>query len=229
MIQIIKEHADQLQDICQKSLVQRLELFGSATTKEYVPGKSDLDFIVTFKPEVRRRRLGQYLNLKESLEGLFKSNVDLISDIPIKNPYFQKSVNETRLCIYDGKKTIYNYKLIKPIIMKHDVRKYLWDIQQCINRLNDKTYGKTREDYMHDLDLQDIVVLNYITIGEAIKGLARIDEQTTSQITNYKDYISFRNVLVHQYRGIDHDIVWSKIEDELYTQKCEIDALLNNK
>ena len=68
MIQLIKEHAEQLEDLCKKSLVRRLELFGSATTNEYTPGKSDLDFIVTFRSEAKRPWSGEHRELKESLE-----------------------------------------------------------------------------------------------------------------------------------------------------------------
>ena len=88
MIQLIKEHVEHLEDLCQKSFVQRLELFGSATTNKCIPGKSDLDCIVSYKPEIQHTRLSVHLNLKKSLERLFKSNVDLISDTPMKNPYF---------------------------------------------------------------------------------------------------------------------------------------------
>ena len=228
MIQIIKEHADELQKLCQESRVLRLELFGSAATSEYMPDKSDLDFIVTFKPEVQRTWFGKYLNLKESLEKLFKSNVDLISDIPMKNPYFQRAVNETRLCIYDGKKTIYNHKIVKLTIMKHDARKYLWDLQKCIKMLNHITNGKSREDYMHDFVIQGAVMHYYTIFGEIINALTRIDKQTASQITKYREYIGFRNILAHQYGdNVNHDIVWSKIKDELSIHEREVDALLD--
>ena len=227
MIHLIKEHADELQDLCRNSLVQRLELFGSATTNEYTPGKSDLDFIVTFKPEAQHTHLSLRHNFKESLEKLFKSNVDLISDSPIKNPYFEKSVSETRLCVYDGKKTIYNHKIIEPNNMRHDTRKYLWDLQECIMKIIDITHSKTFEDYMHDSIIRDVVAHNYTMFGEIMKAFVYNDEQTASKITKYREYIGFRNILVHQYGNVDHYTVWLKIKDELHIHEREIDALLN--
>ena len=227
MLQLIKEHADKLQELCQKSLVERLELFGSATTNEYILGKSDLDFIVTYKPEVQRTWLSIHLNLKESLEKLFKSNVDLISNIPMKNPYFRKAVNETRLCIFDGTKTIYDHNTIKLLSVRHDTCKYLWDIQHRITRLNDITYDKTYDDYILDENIQDLVIYNFIVIGEVINALARVDEQTANQITTYKDYIGLRNIMVHKYNDVDHYKVWSKIKDELHIFEQEINSLLN--
>ena len=227
MLQLIKEHADKLQELCQKSLVERLELFGSATTNEYILGKSDLDFIVTYKPEVQRTWLSIHLNLKESLEKLFKSNVDLISNIPMKNPYFRKAVNETRLCVFDGKKIIYYHNTIKPSSMRHDARKYLWDIQKNVKEINKITHSKSYEEYIQDFFTQKVVMWNYTIIGEAINALARVDEQTASQITNYKDYIGLRNVLVHKYDDIDHYKVWSKIKDGLHILEQEVDSILN--
>ena len=64
-------------------------------------------------------------------------------------------------------------------------------------------------------------------IGEVIKGLVHVDEQTASQISNYTDYIGFRNVLVHKYGKVDHYIVWEKIKDNLDMLEHEIDTLLN--
>ena len=129
--------------------------------------------------------------------------------------------------MYDGKKAIYNYSIIKPSVVLDDVRKYLWDIQQRVNKLSDITYGKTFDDYMRDYTIRDLAVYYFIEVGEAINALIHTDAQTASQITDYIDFISFRNVLIHQYRKIDHHIVWAKIEKSLPVLQRDVDALLN--
>ena len=84
MIPLISQHSDQLAEICQRHHVKRLEVFGSAAVGDAPP-----------KPWY-----GNHIDLKEDLESLFNRTVDLIDDTAIKNPYFRKSVDETREQIY---------------------------------------------------------------------------------------------------------------------------------
>lgn len=39
-------------------------------------------------------------NLKDSLEKLLKRRVDLVEDSAVKNKYFRKELNETKILIY---------------------------------------------------------------------------------------------------------------------------------
>ena len=49
MIPIVAEHGAELESLCRRYNVLRLELFGSAATGEYHPTDSDLDFLVESK------------------------------------------------------------------------------------------------------------------------------------------------------------------------------------
>ena len=79
--------------------MRRLELFGSATTGAFDPQRSDLDFLVDFdaNPADLFKR---YFDLKESLEALFRRDVDLVMIGALHNPYFIESVNKTRQLVY---------------------------------------------------------------------------------------------------------------------------------
>jgi hypothetical protein len=80
--------------------VRRLELFGSVAAGDDRPGESDIDFLVEFDPLAPGITLDTYFGLRQALEDLFNRPVDLVMDSAIKNPYFRRSVDETKVLIY---------------------------------------------------------------------------------------------------------------------------------
>lgn len=91
-----------LVDICRRYGVKQLELFGSAATGEFEPGRSDLDFIVEFRDDFDYEGglFTRYFGLKEELESLLELPVDLVMARAVRNPYFLESVNHSRRTVY---------------------------------------------------------------------------------------------------------------------------------
>jgi len=101
LVTFIKEHLDELEKLCLKYQVKRLELFGSATGKEsFNAHKSDIDFLVEFFPLKQGEYAECYFGLLESIEELFNRHVDLVMPKAIKNPYFLESINQSREVLY---------------------------------------------------------------------------------------------------------------------------------
>lgn len=100
MIPQIEEHAAELQELCRRFRVLRLELFGSAAARRFQAEISDLDFLVEFEPSAGPGYADRYFGLLESLEVLFGRPVDLVVASAIKNPYFRQSVDKTRTLLY---------------------------------------------------------------------------------------------------------------------------------
>ena len=63
-------------------------------------------------------------------------------------------------------------------------------------------------------------------MGEAINRIKRDEPSLLSRIRNYRDNISFRNILVHGYDSIDDRIVWGVIEEDLNDLVEDVDKLL---
>ena len=103
MIAAIELHADEMQRLCVRYHVQRLDLFGSASTGGPVAGRSDLDFVVEFKPEALARYADAYFGLLEALQTVFDCPVDLVVQSAIKNPYFLESVEATKTPVYEAR------------------------------------------------------------------------------------------------------------------------------
>ena len=102
MIPTVVERAVELDQLCRRYGVLRLDLFGSAATGRYRPEESDLDFVVDFRALPAGAYADAYFGLLEALEGLFGRPVDLVVGGAIENPYFRQSVEETRTPVYEA-------------------------------------------------------------------------------------------------------------------------------
>ena len=96
----VEQHRTELEQICRRCSVRRLELFGSAAKDQDQPGKSDLDFLVEFGPIPPGRYADAYFGLLESLQQLFGVKVDLVVPSAIRNPYFLQAIEATRTLLY---------------------------------------------------------------------------------------------------------------------------------
>ena len=98
----LKKYGNNLADLCTKSLViNRLYIFGSATSQRFCEETSDVDILVEtadLSPEERGEGL---INLWNNLESLFGRKVDLVTANSLSNPYFIKEVERTKQLIYD--------------------------------------------------------------------------------------------------------------------------------
>ena len=104
MLTLIEDKLEALRQLCEKYRVERLDVFGSATSDDFDPETSDLDFLVRFKPrregDPRYGFGGNYFPFLRDLEYLFERKVDLVEETAMRNPYFIESVNETRQNVY---------------------------------------------------------------------------------------------------------------------------------
>jgi predicted nucleotidyltransferase len=89
-----------IESICRVLPIKRLDLFGSVLTQNFAPG-SDVDVLVLFDSDENIDLFDKYFELKEQLEKIFKRKVDLVVDKPFRNPIFRKSVDKTRIAIYE--------------------------------------------------------------------------------------------------------------------------------
>ncbi|MFT3872004.1 MAG: nucleotidyltransferase domain-containing protein [Nocardioides sp.] len=75
---------------CVEHGVLRLRIFGSATSDRFDPSSSDLDFLVTFSPDVPNH-FHAYFDFKDALEEITGRSVDLVEESAIRNPFFARS------------------------------------------------------------------------------------------------------------------------------------------
>ena len=100
MISPIAQYRDEMEELCHRYHVRRLELFGSAVSGKFNPDTSDLDFLVTFEELEPAVYADAYLGLYESLTGLLGIHIELVSARAISNPYFLESIQRNRETLY---------------------------------------------------------------------------------------------------------------------------------
>lgn len=88
---LIETHRSEIEALCRRFAVRRLELFGSAVRgHDFEPERSDADFLVEFAADADRG-LAVQLDLKEALERLLGRPVDLV-----ERPVIERSRNYIR-------------------------------------------------------------------------------------------------------------------------------------
>ncbi len=95
----IKNHLIEVIRLCKKYDVESLAVFGSVLT-EKISDSSNIDFLVTVKNRGVKGSFDQYFSLKEDLENLLRSSVDLVFENRIRNPYFKENVIQTKQVLY---------------------------------------------------------------------------------------------------------------------------------
>ena len=103
--------------------------------------------------------------------------------------------------------------------------KLLDDIREAAEFIRDSAHGKSLDDYRQDRMLRLAVERCFEIIGEAIGRLSRDDPTAARQISDYREIISFRNVLIHGYDLVDHSLVWNAITQEIPALLGDIAAL----
>ena len=105
MNKVLDQHREAIAVLCRRFGVRRLELFGSGTSQEFDPQRSDLDFLVDFGADGDHDLFHRYFGLNEALEELLGRKVDLVMVGALSNPFFIESVNKTRQNVYAAEVT----------------------------------------------------------------------------------------------------------------------------
>lgn len=96
---LVEKNIDLIRDLCKNHHVSQLFVFGSVLTNSFKKN-SDIDFIVDFQGIDLYDYADNYFDLKNSLEHLFKREVDLLEDKAINNPYLRQSIDSSKQLIY---------------------------------------------------------------------------------------------------------------------------------
>lgn len=100
--EISKRLAD-FKALCKNHNVKYLYVFGSSVTDKFDVANSDIDLLVEIDDPDPLERGERLLSLWDNFEQFFQRKVDLLTDNSIRNPYLRKSVDSTKILIYDRK------------------------------------------------------------------------------------------------------------------------------
>jgi predicted nucleotidyltransferase len=96
----IAENRAEINALCVRFRVHRLEVFGSAAAGKFDTQRSDVDFLVEFEPLAEGEHADAYFGLRNSLVALLARPVDLVMTGAIRNRYFLQAIESTRTLLY---------------------------------------------------------------------------------------------------------------------------------
>jgi hypothetical protein len=88
--------------LCKDHKVKYLYAFGSSVKGKFDLKKSDIDLLVEIDTNDPIDKGEKLLSLWDLFEDFFSRKVDLLTDSSLRNPYLRKSIDKTKVLIYDG-------------------------------------------------------------------------------------------------------------------------------
>ena len=102
---------------------------------------------------------------------------------------------------------------------------FLEDTKEAVLRINAYTENLSYEQFLEDKKTQDAVVRNLEIIGEAAKNISEELKKKFPQI-RWKDLAGVRDKLIHHYFGVNFDIVWNIVKQELPELLSQLEEIL---
>ena len=107
---------------------------------------------------------------------------------------------------------------------KHSIAVYLGHVIMAMDAIKEYTADITPEVFYEDRKTQDAVVRNLEIVGEAIKHIPEELRERYPHI-DWRGLAGLRDVLIHQYFGVDYVAVWEVAVSEIPKYREDIAAL----
>jgi uncharacterized protein with HEPN domain len=108
---------------------------------------------------------------------------------------------------------------------QRDIRDYLRDILETINLAESFIQGMTFEVFQTESKTSFAVIRALEVIGEATKS---IPEEIRAQypLIPWRGFAGMRDKLIHAYFGVDLQVVWDTVQQDLPGLKLAVEQLL---
>ncbi|HSX83152.1 MAG TPA: nucleotidyltransferase domain-containing protein [Candidatus Saccharimonadia bacterium] len=97
---VLEPYRQQIEALCRRFYVRRMEVFGSALRDDFNPARSDVDFLVEFDTSPDVNAFEAYFDLRQQLGALLSRPVDLVMLSAIRNPYVRACIEAQRELVY---------------------------------------------------------------------------------------------------------------------------------
>ena len=109
--------------------------------------------------------------------------------------------------------------------MIRDARLYLDDIIESIEAISTYTGGLDEDGFRADVLVQDAVLRRLQIIGEAVKRLP-LEIREKYRTVPWRQMAATRDVVVHDYSGVDLGLTWSVVTRDLPPVKPQIQGII---
>ncbi len=98
--------------------------------------------------------------------------------------------------------------------MTKDPSVYIRHIYDCIQWI--KEFAESgKEAFFQDKKTQDAIIRNIEVIGQAVKDFGTDELTANYPEIPWSEIAGTRNVLAHQYLGVDNELIWNIVDLEL--------------
>jgi len=113
--------------------------------------------------------------------------------------------------------------------MPRDPRAFFWDVRKAADNIAAFIHDKTREGYAEDALLHSAVERQLEIIGEALNQLDKAAPDIAARIPHLRQIVGLRNILIHGYAVVKHDLIWRTVREDLPRLRGTVDALLKER
>ncbi len=110
--------------------------------------------------------------------------------------------------------------------MKRYHEDYINDILEECNYLINRSENLTFLEFERNEDLRRAFIRSLEIIGEVVKKLPKEIKERNKNIP-WKEIAGMRDKLIHDYFGVDYEIIWLTIKEDIPYLKKEIEKILN--
>ena len=109
--------------------------------------------------------------------------------------------------------------------MNKDPSIFLHHILDSIRSIEEYTNSLSESEFLNAPEKQDSTVRRIEVIGEAVKNLSEDFKNVHTEIVWYK-IAGMRDMLIHEYFGVDMELVWSTIQKDIPELKEQIEKIM---
>ncbi len=98
--------------------------------------------------------------------------------------------------------------------MKRTLLDYLEDMRTSVLEVLDFTHGMSFEEFLQDRKTVNAVIRSLEVLGEAAKRIPQ-DVRAKHPDIPWRDIAGMRDKLIHEYHGVDLQIVWKTVQEDV--------------
>lgn len=111
------------------------------------------------------------------------------------------------------------------MIKKREISDYLSDISGFITKIEQFTKGLIYDEFVKDEKTVFAVIRAIEVIGEASKNIS-LDFRKKHKDLPWKEMSGTRDKLIHGYFGVDYEVIWKTIKEDLPPLKEKLEKLV---